>query len=54
VAVLVDEVPVHDAAAGTVEPNPEATKAYDQAYELYRTLYGALKPTFDAVAGEGA
>ncbi len=40
--------------AGTVEPNPEATTAYDQAYEVYRTLYGALKPTFDTLAGEGA
>ncbi|HSH79437.1 MAG TPA: xylulokinase, partial [Herpetosiphonaceae bacterium] len=42
------------ATAGTVEPNPEATKAYDQAYEVYRTLYGALKPAFDKLAGEGA
>ena len=42
------------ATAGTVEPNPEATKAYDQAYEVYHTLYGELKPTFDALAGDGA
>jgi xylulokinase len=42
------------ATAGTVEPNAEATQAYDQAYEVYRTLYGALKPAFDALAGEGA
>ena len=42
------------ATSGTVEPNPEATAAYNQGYEVYRTLYGALKPAFDALAGEGA
>ncbi len=42
------------ATAGTVEPNPEATSAYDKGYEVYRTLYGALKPAFDALMREGA
>ena len=40
------------ATSGTVEPNPEATKAYDQGYEVYRTLYGALRPAFDALGQE--
>jgi xylulokinase len=31
------------------EPNPEAVGTYERYYPIYRTLYGALKPQFDAV-----
>jgi xylulokinase len=31
-------------------PQPEQVKVYDALYPLYRGLYPALKPTFDAVA----
>ncbi len=33
-----------------VEPQPEAQRAYDELYALYRELYGALSPTFHALA----
>jgi xylulokinase len=32
------------------EPRSAAVVAYNQLYPLYRQLYPALKPTFDAVA----
>jgi xylulokinase len=38
------------ATAGTVEPDPAAVRAYDAGYAIYRTLYGVLKPTFDALS----
>ncbi len=38
------------ATTGTVDPNAQTMPAYDQNYAIYRTLYGALKPTFDALA----
>jgi len=41
------------ATVNTVErtqPQPWAVKQYEQAYQLYRQLYPALKPTFDQVA----
>ncbi len=31
-------------------PNPEAAAIYERSYPLYRNLYPALKPTFDALA----
>jgi len=31
-------------------PQPEAAEVYQRVYPLYRGLYGALKPTFDALA----
>ena len=34
---------------GRTLPSPQ-TPAYNQAYQLYRNLYPALKPTFDALA----
>jgi xylulokinase len=33
---------------GRTPPSPQATQ-YNQAYQLYRNLYPALKPTFDAL-----
>jgi xylulokinase len=35
------------------QPDPAAVGPYDQAYRLYRGLYPALKPTFDALGAEG-
>lgn len=32
------------------QPQPDAVAAYDKLYPLYRGLYPALKPTFDALA----
>jgi xylulokinase len=34
----------------STQPNPEAVAIYERLYPLYRGLYGALKPTFDALA----
>ncbi len=34
----------------STSPQPEAVKVYQQLYPLYRGLYHALKPTFDALA----
>ncbi len=34
----------------TVQPVPENRRAYDAYYPVYRSLYPALKPAFDAVA----
>lgn len=34
----------------TAAPNAEAAAVYERAYPLYRALYPALKPTFDALA----
>jgi xylulokinase len=42
-----------DAAVRVVsstQPQPEAAAVYGRLYPLYRGLYGALKPTFDALA----
>jgi xylulokinase len=42
-----------DAAVRVVsstQPQPEAAAVYDRLYPLYRGLYGALKPTFNALA----
>jgi sugar (pentulose or hexulose) kinase len=33
-----------------VEPVPENCRAYDAYYPVYRSLYPALKPAFDAIA----
>jgi xylulokinase len=47
---------VKEACAATIhivdrtEPQNEAVAKYDKLYPLYRQLYPALKPTFDAVA----
>jgi xylulokinase len=35
---------------GRTEPDPAATRRYEGAYQQYRALYPALKPTFDAAA----
>lgn len=32
---------------GAVEPDPEWNKVYSEMYQVYRTLYPALKPSFD-------
>jgi len=46
---------VPEACAATIKvlsataPQPEQVKVYDALYPLYRELYPALKPTFDAV-----
>ena len=37
------------AVTGRDEPDPSWVKAYDALYPRYRELYGALKPTFDAL-----
>ena len=37
------------ATAGLIEPEPVAMSAYDEGYAIYRTLYAALKPAFDAL-----
>ncbi len=48
---------VHDAVAATIRvvdrtaPQTDSAAAYERIYPLYRGLYGALKPTFDALAG---
>ena len=34
---------------GSTRPNPAAVATYERSYQLYRGLYPALKPTFDAV-----
>ena len=34
-----------------VEPNPELAPAYDARYQVWRTLYPALKPAFQQMAG---
>jgi xylulokinase len=34
---------------GSTRPNPPAVATYERAYRLYRGLYPALKPTFDAI-----
>jgi xylulokinase len=34
----------------STKPQPDAVAAYDKLYPLYRGLYRALKPTFDALA----
>jgi xylulokinase len=42
-----------DAAVRVVSstaPNPDAAQAYEELYPLYRGLYPALKPAFDALA----
>jgi xylulokinase len=41
------------AVTGRDEPDPAWAKAYDALYPRYRELYGALKPTYDAL-GTGA
>jgi xylulokinase len=38
------------ATTASVEPNQTDGAAYNRGYAIYRTLYGALKPTFDALA----
>jgi xylulokinase len=38
------------ATAGSVDPDPQAVAAYDKGYAVYRTLYPALKPAFNALA----
>ncbi len=35
---------------GSTQPNPAAVTEYERWYQVYRGLYPALKPTFDAVA----
>ena len=35
---------------GSTQPNPAAVTEYERWYQVYRDLYPALKPTFDAVA----
>lgn len=35
---------------GSTQPNPAAVTEYERWYQVYRNLYPALKPTFDAVA----
>lgn len=35
---------------GSTQPNPSAVAEYERWYQVYRGLYPALKPTFDAVA----
>jgi xylulokinase len=35
---------------GSTQPNPVAVTEYERWYQVYRNLYPALKPTFDAVA----
>lgn len=35
---------------GRTEPSP-ASRFYEEMYPLYRALYPALRPTFNAVAG---
>lgn len=40
------------ATAGSVAPRPDAARAYDQGYAIYRTLYDALKPAFHALAAD--
>jgi len=35
---------------GSTQPNPAAVLEYERWYQVYRGLYPALKPTFDAVA----
>jgi xylulokinase len=37
------------AVTGRDEPDASWVKAYDALYPRYRELYGALKPTFDAL-----
>ena len=32
------------------QPQPETVRLYDQSYEIYRSLYPALKPFYEAVA----
>jgi xylulokinase len=36
-----------------IEPVVERRGLYDEYYSVYRSLYGALKPAFDAVAAIG-
>ncbi|HEX6293131.1 MAG TPA: xylulokinase [Herpetosiphonaceae bacterium] len=36
-----------------IRPQPEVLHTYDELYALYRQLYGALKPTFSALAQAG-
>src|SRR5919202_2957935 len=38
------------ATAGSVDPDPQAVAAYDKGYAVYRALYPALKPAFNALA----
>ena len=35
---------------GTTHPDPEAAEKYDVHYRLYRELYPALKPAYDAIS----
>jgi len=39
------------AVTGRDEPMAEWSRAYESLYPRYRELYGALKPTYDALAG---
>jgi xylulokinase len=38
------------ATSSTVEPDPAAMRSYDAGYAIYRTLYGVLKSTFEALS----
>ena len=42
------------ATAGMIEPDPVAMRAYEDGYAIYRTLYGVLKHTFDALSAGSA
>ena len=50
---------VESACAATIrvvtrtQPRAEAVSSYEKYYPVYRSLYGALKPAFDAVADVG-
>lgn len=48
-AIEVCRVAVKEAARK--EPQPEAVEFYEKRYQLYRSLYPALKPAFQSIAG---